>query len=144
MDSLRLAPADVAFSPVPCSRCGNDQRHWDRIAGQSLCPGCLEALALGEGAPLAERTEPRRCAVCHHQGTLRFLTFPLESRRPVETDLCGEHLRGLAGRRLGPLAFEQLRRQLHAVGIQANEIFLLHDAFYDLHGRAIKPAGECS
>jgi hypothetical protein len=144
MDSVRLAPADSVFPALSCCRCDQDQRHWDRIANKPFCPNCLESLALGEGEPLIERRQPQRCAVCHHQGTLRFLTFPLESLRPVEIDLCGEHLRGLIARRLGPLAFEQLRRQLYALGIQVGEIFLLHDAFYDLNGRALKPAGEVS
>jgi hypothetical protein len=97
---------------------------------------------MGEGDPVVERTDRRRCAVCFHQGTLRYLTFPLRSRRPVEIDLCAEHMRCLVGRRLGPHAFEQLRRQLVALGIEPREIFLLHEAFYDARGRALQPAGE--
>jgi len=142
MDSLRLAPADSVFPKIACCRCGDRARAWDRIAGKTLCPSCLELLALGEGDPLVERTDRRRCAVCHHLGTLRYLTFPLRSRRPVEIDLCAEHMRGLVGRRLGPHAFEQLRRQLYALELETREIFLLHEAFYDPSGRALQPAGE--
>jgi hypothetical protein len=142
MDSLRLAPADSVFPKIACCRCGDRARAWDRIAGKTLCPSCLELLALGEGDPLVERTDRRRCAVCHLLGTLRYLTFPLRSRRPVEIDLCAEHMRGLVGRRLGPHAFEQLRRQLYTLELETREIFLLHEAFYDPSGRALQPAGE--
>jgi hypothetical protein len=144
MDSLRLAPADSVFPRIACCRCADQTRAWDRIAGKTYCPNCLELLALGESAPLVERSDRRRCAVCHQLGTLRYLTFPLHSRRPIEIDLCAEHLRGLVGRRLGPHAFEQLRRQLAAVGIQPADVFLLHNAFYDPNGRATQPAGEWS
>lgn len=144
MDNIRLAPADSIFPRLPCCRCGDATRPWDRIAGKTYCPNCLEALALGEAAPIQERTDRRRCAVCHYQGTVRFLTFPLHCRRPVELDLCAEHLRALVGRRLGPHAFEQLRRQLYVLGLETAEIFLLHDAFYDEKGRALQPSGEWS
>ena len=97
---------------------------------------------MGEGDPLVARTDRKRCAVCHHLGTVRFVSFPLHSRRPVEMDLCPEHVRGLVARRLGPHAFEQLRRQLHGLGLDAAEVFLLHEAFYDEQGRALQPAVE--
>jgi hypothetical protein len=142
MDSLRLASAESVFPRIACCRCGDANRPWDRIAGKTFCPNCLELLALGESDPLVERSDRRRCAVCHHLGTLRYMTFPLHSRRPVEIDLCAEHLRGLVGRRLGPHAYEQLRRQLDALGLQPGEVFLLHDAFYDHNGRALQPAGD--
>lgn len=140
METLRLAPADSVFPKIPCCRCGDSTRYWDRIAGRTYCPNCLEALAIGEAPPLAERTDRRRCAVCHHLGTVRYLTFPLHSRRPVEADLCSEHLRALVARRLGPHAFEQLRRQLVNLGIEVSAVFLLHEAFYDGQGRALQPA----
>lgn len=142
MDSLRLAPAESVFPRIPCCRCGDGSRWWDRIAGKTYCPHCLEALALGEAAPMVERTERRRCAVCHHQGTLRYLTFPLHSRRPIEMEMCAEHLRALVARRLGPHSFEQLRRQLFGLGIEVKDVFLLHEAFYDEYGRALQPAVE--
>ena len=142
MESLRQAPADSVFPKIACSRCGDSARPWDRIAGKTYCPSCLELLALGEADPVVERTDRRRCAVCHHQGTLRYLTFPLQSRRPIEIDLCAEHMRSLVGRRLGPHAFEQLRRQLYTLGLETRDIFLLHEAFYDRGGRALQPAGE--
>lgn len=142
MDSIRLAPSGSVFPQIPCSRCADSSRPWDRIAGKTFCPNCVESLAQGEADPLVERTDKRRCAVCHHLGTLRYLTFPLHSRRPVEMDLCAEHLRSLVSRRLGPHGFEQLRRQLFALGFEASAIFLLHDAFYDENGRAIQPVVE--
>lgn len=144
MDQIRLTPGDSVFPRIPCCRCADATRSWDRIAGKTYCPNCLEALAVGDADPIIERTDRRRCAVCHYQGTVRLLTFPLHSRRPVEADLCSEHLRAMVGRRLGPHAFEQLRRQLCALGLETAEIFLLHDAFYDENGRAIQPGGEWS
>ena len=142
MESLRLAPADSIFPKIPCSRCADQSRWWDRIAGKTYCPNCMEALAMGEGPPMIERTDRRRCAVCHHLGTVRYVTFPLHSRRPIEMELCSEHVRALVARRLGPHAYEQLRRQLHALGMEVADVFLLHDAFYDDHGRALQPAAE--
>lgn len=144
MDCVRLTPADSVFPRIPCCRCADATRPWDRICGKTYCPNCLESLALGEGRPISERTDRRRCAVCNHVGTVRFMTFPLHSRRPVEMDMCGEHLRDLLGRCLGPHAFEQLRRQLYSLGLETTEIFLLHDAFYDENGHALQPASEWS
>jgi hypothetical protein len=142
MDNMRLAPNGSVFPQIPCCRCGDKTRAWDRLAGKTYCPNCMEALAIGEADPITEKTDKRRCTVCHHLGTLRFMTFPLNSRRPVEMDLCSEHLRALVGRRLESQAFEQLRRQLLALGLEVSEIFLLHEAFYDEEGRAIQPAAE--
>jgi ribosomal protein S27E len=142
MECIRLANPDSIFPKIPCCRCGDQSRWWDRIAGKTYCPNCLEALAMGEGAPLVAKTEKRRCAVCHHQGTVRYVTFPLHSRRPVEMELCPEHVRALVARRLGPHAFEQLRRQLSSLKLEVAEIFLLHEAFYDQYGRALQPAVE--
>ena len=142
MENIRLASADSIFPKIPCCRCTDDSRFWDRISGKTYCPNCLEALALGEGDPLILRTDRKHCAVCHHMGTVRYVTFPLHSRRPIEMELCAEHLRALVARRLGPHAFEQLRRQLQTLGLEVAEVFLLHEAFYDSCGRAIQPAIE--
>jgi hypothetical protein len=142
MESIRLAPNGSVFPQNPCCRCADNTRAWDRMAGTTYCPNCLESLAMGEAEPVVEKTDKRRCTVCHHLGTVRFLTFPLSSRRPVEMDLCSEHLRALVGRRLGPHAFEQLRRQLFPLGLEMSDIFLLHEAFYDEQGRALQPALE--
>ena len=76
MDSIRLAPAQSVFPKIACCRCVDGTRWWDRLAGKTFCPSCLEALAQGEADPLCEKVDKRRCAVCHHQGTLRYLTFP--------------------------------------------------------------------
>ena len=142
MDSLRIAPGQVTPAILPCCRCASTERHWDRIAGKAYCPECQEALVLGLSAPLAERTDKNHCAACSRLGTVAYLTFPLQASTPVEIDLCPEHLRALLGRRLGPYAFHQLRRRLHVLGLGVELIFLLHDAFYDEHGRALQPAAE--
>ncbi len=142
MESLRLAPAESVFPKIPCCRCGDVTRHWDRIAGKTYCPNCLEKMIRGEGEPLLERTDKRRCAVCHYAGAVRYVTFPLHFRRPVEMELCPEHLRALIARRLGPHAFAQLQRRLTSLGLKPGQIFLLHDAFYDDLGRAIQPVME--
>jgi len=140
MDGLRItATADVP-ARAECSRCAAAGERWDRIAGKTYCPNCQELLALGEAPPLIERTTKHRCAACQHVGTVSFLTFPLQQNRGIEIDLCPEHLRSLLGRRLGPSAFHQLRRQLSALGLETEELFLLHGAFYDGNGRALQPA----
>jgi hypothetical protein len=142
MDSLRRVPAPRAPAILPCCRCASAERNWDRIAGKAYCPDCQEGVILGLTAPLAERAEKNCCAVCNAVGTVRYLTFPLQSALPVEMDLCPEHIRELLGRRLGPSAFHQLRRRLVALGLGAESIFLLHGAFYDPQGRALQPATE--
>jgi hypothetical protein len=142
MDGVRLVPEDNVIVRVPCCRCAETDRRWDRIAGKAYCPNCQEALVVGEGEPLIERTEKRHCATCGRQGTLCLLTFPLDAPRPVEIDLCPAHLRGLLGRCLEAHAFHQLRRQLLQLGVSASEVFLLHDSFYDAAGRALQPATE--
>jgi ribosomal protein S27E len=142
MDSIRLAPPDSVFVGVACCRCGEKDRRWDRIAGKAYCPNCQEGLAIGEGEPLIERTQPHWCAACSRPGTVAFVTFPLEAPRPVEIDVCPDHLRRLLGRCLEPHAFHQLRRQLFLLGVDVCEVFLLHDTFYDGHGRALQPAVE--
>lgn len=144
MDCVRLTPPDCVFPMVPCGRCRHLESQWDRISGKPYCPSCLESLAIGEAEAVIERPESQRCAVCFHQGTVRFLTFPLNAQRPIEIDLCAEHIRGLIGRCLGPHGFEQLRRQLYALGIEVGDIFLLHEEFYDVNGRALRPATETS
>jgi hypothetical protein len=75
-------------------------------------------------------------------GTLRFVTFPLDQRTAVEMDLCADHVRSLIGRRLNARAFQNLRGQLQDLGLRAEQVFLLHEAFYDRHGRALQPARE--
>src|SRR5262245_14602804 len=112
MDGLRNIPTERLIPSPICSRCQALSQRWDQIAGRAYCPNCVEALAQGEGDPLVLRTEPQRCAVCEHAGTVRYLTFPLYEAPPVEMDLCPDHLRSLLGRRLRPPAFQRLRCQL--------------------------------
>jgi hypothetical protein len=142
MDNMRLGSAGSVPPGVPCCLCGALGRGWDRLAGKPYCPNCQEAMVQGETPPLIERAEKRRCTVCNTEGTLAFLTFPLNSPRPLEMDLCPEHLRALLARRLGMHAFIQLRRQLEAFELKVGDVFLLHEAFYDRNGRALQPAVE--
>lgn len=142
MHHVRFVSAESEAANPACCLCSAQSRPWDKVAGKTYCPHCLESLAVGEAEPLIVRTENHRCAVCHQQGTLRYLTFPLHCGKPVEMDLCGEHLRAMIGRRLGPHAFAQLRRQLVTLGLNVSQVFLLHEAFYDNFGRALQPAIE--
>jgi hypothetical protein len=142
MNSVRLASAETAHSSSPCCRCAQAHERWDTILGQPFCPNCEELLIVGEAEPLVLHTEGKRCAVCGHRGTVCFVTYPLHASTPVEMDLCGLHLRALLGRGLRPAAYQQLRRQLGALGLRSENIFLLHEAFYDDRGRALQPALE--
>lgn len=141
MESLRLAVQRMDPEAV-CCRCGRQDGRWDRIAAKAYCPDCQESLILGLSRPLAERAEKKCCATCGRMGTVCFVTFPLQSATALEIDLCPEHLRGLLGRRLGPSAYHQMCRQLRVLGVPAEEVFLLHSAFYDGNGRALQPAAE--
>ena len=140
MDTLRRVPRKYVPVAAPCCRCREATQRWDRIAGQPCCPNCEEELVIGVAAPLCAPTEPRRCAVCGRLGTVRFLTFPQGTTTPVEMDLCPGHLRALLGRCLKPHSFGRLRCQLHTVGLDVEQVFLLHDAFYDPDGVALQPA----
>ncbi len=142
MEGLRLASELVGSELVPCSLCSTPGRYWDRIANKPYCPGCEEALILGQAGAVIERTEKHWCLVCRHAGTVRYLTFPLRASVPIELDLCPHHLRSLLGRRLERRAFRQIQRKLARLGLGVALIFLLHDAFYDRNGQALQPAAE--
>jgi hypothetical protein len=141
MDGLRVVK-DVIAPQAPCSRCEAAGCPWDRLAGQTMCPDCQETLAQGEGEPLILRTERNQCAVCHHTGTVRYLTYPLHSIEPVEMDLCPRHFQALLARRLDQHAYHQLSRQLQTLGFTARQVFLLHEAFYDEQGQSLQPVPE--
>jgi hypothetical protein len=142
MDGLRVVAADCVCPLDPCCRCRAEGCQWDRINGVPYCPDCQESLAQGDAEPLRLRTERRRCALCVRVGAVGFLTFPLGRSEPVEMDLCPAHFRALLGRRLDRQAFARLRRQLEALGLSPHGIFLLHEAFYDDDGQALRPALE--
>ncbi len=142
MESMRWVPGEAGGTSAACYHCGARGGRWDRVAGKPYCPNCQELLVLGEGRPLAERTHPAPCAVCARVGSVTFLSFPLERTFPVAVELCAEHLRGLLGRQLGAHAFHQLRRQLISLDLGPEDLFLLHEAFYDPSGRALQPACE--
>ena len=141
MESLRLAPHPTTCG-ANCCRCNDESGRWDRIAGKAYCPDCQESLVMGLARPLVERTQKNCCAACGKMGTVCFTSFPLNQTLTVEMDLCPEHLRALMGRRLGPGAYHQIHRQLQVLGISADQVFLLHNAFYDANGRALQPAAE--
>jgi hypothetical protein len=142
MAGLRKTSPITLSTFLPCSRCRATGCHWDQIAGTPICPDCQEALAQGHGEPLVARTEKKPCNICGRIGALRLVTYPLVPDTRVEMDLCGEHFRSLISRRLNPRAYQSLRGQLHAQGLQVEQVFLLHEAFYDHYGRALQPARE--
>lgn len=142
MTGLRFLTAERVQLQVPCCRCKAPGLGWDRIGGKAYCPDCQESLVCGATRPLIERTEAHPCCVCNREGSLCYLTFPLQSTTPVEIHLCGRHLRDLLARRLAPDAFGRLREQLDELRLEVGSIFLLHDAFYDADGRALQPATE--
>jgi hypothetical protein len=142
MAGLRKISPIALSTFLPCSRCQATGCHWDQIVGKPICPDCQEALAQGRGEPLVERTEKKPCNICGRIGVLRLVTFPLVAGTRVEMELCGEHFRSLISRRLNPRAYQSLRGQLHEQGLQAEQVFLLHGAFYDTYGRALQPARE--
>jgi hypothetical protein len=142
MDSLRLISPHGIHHLAPCSQCEVAGCQWDRIADLPFCPDCEEALALGEAGSLVIRTQPHLCAICDRPGTVSFLTFPLHNQSILEMQLCPDHFRALLGRRLGPQAFQMLHRRLHHIGVAADQVFLLHEVFYDAFGRALQPVDE--
>jgi len=142
MESLRKVSSEQIPELVLCERCGAGERRWDRINGKACCPNCQELLAVGEAPPLVEKTAANPCTVCDRVGTVSFHTFPLKANEAIEMHLCGEHLRSLLARRLGPGAYHQLRRRLAGLGISVEDVFLLHGAFYDSQGHALQPAIE--
>jgi hypothetical protein len=139
MDNLRLLTIDSASPAPPCCRCGIVGECWDKLADKPFCPDCQESLARGDGPPLIEPTERRTCCVCSRVGTVRYLTQPLNTTVLLEMDVCPEHFRALLARCLGPFAFHQLSRQLRNLNLGVEQVFLLHDAFYDRQGRALQP-----
>jgi hypothetical protein len=142
MNSMRMASKDNFAVWKPCCRCGQLALGWDTIAGKPYCPSCEEGIVQGDGEPLVETTQRRRCCACSVVGTVTVQTFPLKASQPLEMDLCPNHLRGLLGRRLGTHAYWQMRRQLTGLGLDVHDVFLLHEAFYDAKGRALLPAAD--
>ena len=140
MDALRVVARECVSPLDPCCRCCAEGCQWDRLGGLPICPDCQEALAQGHADALTLRAERRPCVLCGHVGAVRYLTFPLGPSEPVEMDLCARHFRALLSRQLDPRAFLRLRRQLAVMGLATQRIFLLHEAFYDERGRALKPA----
>lgn len=142
MEGLRFVNA-TGLSPVsPCCRCEATGCPWDRIGEHAICPDCQELLALGEGEPLVERVVENRCLVCHHVGTVRYLTYPLHGRDPLAVDLCPAHFHDFLARRLDRYAYRSVSRGLQGLGLSAKQIFLLHEAFYDERGHPLQPVQD--
>jgi hypothetical protein len=142
MEGLRLVSATGHSPLAACDRCQATGCPWDRIGEHVICPDCQEQLALGEGEALVERLRPHRCAVCSTLGTVRYLTYPLHARDPMEIDLCPQHFHALMGRRLDRYAYRALSRSLQGLGLSVRQIFLLHEAFYDERGHPLQPVPE--
>jgi hypothetical protein len=142
MAGMRKIAWNAVTPLTPCTRCRAAGCQWDRIAGKAICPDCQEELALGRGEPFIERTEKHRCTICSHLGTVRYITFPLVPTDPIEMDLCADHFRALVSRRLLPHSFLKLRRLLNTLELRTEQVFLLHEAFYDESGQALQPALE--
>jgi hypothetical protein len=141
MSAFRTLTADEETAPTCCGRCRATGCTWDRIGGLAICPDCQELLVCGEGEPLRLTPEQRSCAACRSPGTVSFVTVPLQAK-PLAIDLCPAHLRGLLRRELDQDAFLELARQLSTIGLAPGRIFLLHEAFYDRHGQALRPVAE--
>jgi hypothetical protein len=142
MEALRVVARECVSPLDPCCLCQAKGCHWDRFNDHPYCPDCQEALAQGNAQPLTLRTERRPCLLCGHVGAVRYLTFPLGQQQPLEMDLCAVHFRGLLSRALPPESFVGLRQRLAAMSLSPRSIFLLHEAFYDEFGQALKPAVE--
>jgi len=116
--------------------------HWDRIADSILCADCEEDLVRGEGEPLVLRTRPTFCAICGRQGTVEYTTWPLRESEQLQMELCPHHLRSLLARRLTSSAYHVVRRQLNLLGLAVEQLFLMHEAFYDEAGSALQPVPD--
>lgn len=136
-------PSSGPAITLPCEECKDGTRHWDRVDQHVLCPNCIESLVTNEAEKhIRFVVEQNRCLICHELGTVHYETFPLRQSIPIQIDLCSEHIRALLARRLGPHAFEQIRRHLEGAKLLPAEIFLLHEAFYDSRGHALQPAED--
>ncbi len=144
MTAMRVVRDPAVMPRSPCARCGAIGCHWDHLAARPICPDCQEGLLRGDGEALVLKRERRGCAVCERIGTVRYLTFPLHESEPIEIDLCPAHLRDLMARRLSRRAFQRLRRQLNLLGLAVEQIFLLHESFYDENGSALRPLHDVS
>src|SRR5262249_61747170 len=108
------------------------------LVSSALC----EASTAGDGVSLLIRTEKPNSSVCDRLGTVPFRSFPLNTSAVLEMHLCADHFRALLGRRLGPMAFQVLQRRLEKLRLRADQIFLLHEVFYDSLGRALQPVDD--
>jgi hypothetical protein len=143
MAGLRIVAGMEVMPTTPCNRCQADGCPWDRIGDKPICPDCQEKVAQGEEPALVEKVDfTHSCAICEHTGTVRYLTYPLHLKEPLEIHLCGEHLKALLYRRLDRSAFQHLVERLDSLGLTTQQIFLLHNAFYDAVGRQLQPVTE--
>lgn len=142
MEGLRIVSVTGHSPSAACGRCQSTGCPWDRIGEHVVCPDCQELLVVGDADPLVEKLRKNQCAVCNHLGTVRYLTFPLHAREPVEIDLCPRHFHAFIGRRLDRSAFRILSRRLQTLGLSPRQVFLLHEAFYDDRGHPLQPVPD--
>jgi hypothetical protein len=142
MEAVRLLEGEKLGPLAACSRCQAVGCPWDRIAGRALCPDCQNLLVRGEAPALIESPRRAPCAVCRKPLTLPYVTFPLHTIVPLELDLCAEHIQALIARRLDAGALTTLARLLQTLGVTVQQVFLLHEAFYDAQGRPLQPVRE--
>lgn len=139
---MRLVRPSEADAEEPCSCCRAVGARWDWLGEVLVCGECQERLVSGEGPAVSMRARQAFCAVCGRQGTVPYRTWPLHEAETLEIDLCPHHLRALLGRRLTASAYHLLRRQLNLMGLAAEQLFLLHESFYDEEGGALRPVSD--
>lgn len=94
----------------------------------------------GEGMPFKAPLQPTPCAVCNTRGTVPYITSPAAPPSSfLAIDLCPTHFRDLLFHRLDSTSFHTLASWLAALSLSPSLVFLLHAAFYDKAGRAIRP-----
>jgi hypothetical protein len=139
MRPVRLIPRHEVAALEPCSQCHAVGCHWGQIARRPFCPDCQESLARGTTPALVVPAERRPCSVCGSLGVTTYLTFPLAVPDPLEIDLCRDHFRALVSRQLKPAEYMHLRHALREHRLSPEDVFLLHEAFYDARGHALQP-----
>jgi hypothetical protein len=142
MEAVRLVEGEKLGPLAACSRCQAVGCPWDRIAGRPICPDCQNLLVRGEGPAVVEAPRRSPCAVCRKGLTLSYITFPLNTVTPLELDLCPDHIHALLGRRLEREALGMLARHLATFNVTLQQIFLMHEAFYDAQGRPLQPVPD--
>ena len=118
--------------------------------------GCGDVAEVKSGPGFYKARNSELRAVMRRNGDLAHHTSPNVDVAAIQLDdlamECDDSLQYLLAflmlrvcvilRRLNARAFQNLRGQLQDLGLKAEQVFLLHEAFYDRHGRALQPARE--